>query len=322
MMYSRETSRYLSYKPGFSFAPNAIDNSEYGVWDIHFLGDYLQTDTPFVLQVPGKTEVFQNLFMSSLPYQSHAPSLQELETIWYPRNATEWSSDGVSISRDFLIQSGDTNNFLGPVGWNPTEQMEKNGATLWTCILLNVQPPPPSESISATKSYGYLEVDEPDYKYIIYDNAKGKYVPRLGLYDLQNLWLFHLNIKDVSIQDQWIAEIQVPAHVQVDHFPTWFMSSNGKGKGNDAHATKNRHAPCMDPESNNNTKWTVHVIGLESKSETETVYRIHLEANNHNFLSAANNVSTWRPSLISATGKPEVLGMKLVLLNGATLPSA
>lgn len=296
-----------------------IGHFEHGLWDIHFLGDMTDKTTPFILQVPENAESFQGTYMSSIQYNGHAPSLQQTETIWYPVDSTDWIDNGTSIHKDFIIKSGDTNQYLGPIGWAPSEQNNVNGATLWTCTILNGSSIPPNIK-EEFRYFGYLGVDETDFKYIIYDNAKDKYVPRLGVHGAQHMWLFHLSQKDVSSTGVWNIQIQVPEHAQADHFPKWYMSSDGRGKGNDDRATKNRHTPCLVPSLTSSTRWTAHVIGLQSKTETETVYLVHLETNNHLFLSSKVHQNTWRPSVTPDASKPDMIAIKLVLLNGATLP--
>ena len=296
-----------------------VDNLEYGLWDVHFLGDYQDSSTAIVLQVPSNTEDFQKTYLSIVPYQGHSPSQQNDASVWQPVDSTPWVSDGTSLSRDFLLQSVDTKEYIGPIPWNPTTQKEKNGATLWTCTLLNMDVQVSSDGKRSTSLYGYLQLPPGgDFNYVIYDNANGRYTPRLGSLDLQNTWIFHVTPKqDVVTKDQWVLEMQVPSSARVDHFPTWFISSYGKGIGNDAHASKNRHAPCMDSQSNPNTKWTVHVIGIASKTEMETTYLVHLESNNHYFLSSAPDAK-WRPSLTTDHQSDAIL-MNLVILNGAVL---
>lgn len=319
MFYSRESNKYLSYQPGLENAPNAVESIEYGLWDVHFLGDYKDSSTPMIIQVPSLAEAFGNTYMSIIPFQNHSPSLQNEPSSWIGMNSTNWTSDGTNLLKDFLLQSSETGEYLGSKGWNPSAQKEKNGAILWTLILLNMDVKvSPQNSV---KLFGYLQFPFDDqFNYVIYDNAKeGKYVPRLGYYDLQNLWTFDLRPKDPSLKNEWIMEMQVPEKARSDHFPKWFMSSTGKGPGNDSHASKNRHAPSMDSSSNPNTKWTLHIIQLESQTEIASTYLVHIESNNNYFLTPTKEGTSWRPSLTSNHDPPEKILFKLVLLNGITI---
>lgn len=320
MLYSREVKKYLSYQGGFKYAPNVVDNSEYAVWDVHFLGDVHAKDTPFLLQVPQLTEDFAGTFMSITSYEGHRPSQQIDPSVWVPIDSTDWVSDGTSMSRDFLIQSQESSEYLGKQSWTPSAQNEKNGAILWTLTVLNASPEMDINT-NAYSLYGFLKVPEDkEYNYVIYDNVKNqKYCPRLGYFDLQNLWLIQMRSKNVDTMDEWIVELEVPSSVRSDHFPKWFMSSSSKGVGNQSGATKNRHSPSMDSESNVNTKWTLHIIGEKSRTETRSVYVVHIESNQHEFLTPVKNAGVWRPALTSDTSVPEKIVFELVILNGVDL---